>query len=376
MSSVPVARRNLFHNRRRLAAALAGVIFAVVLVNMEVGILLGFIANSTSFIDRMPADVWIMARGTPNFDMCQPIAEPTLQRVRAVGGVAWAEKMLVEWSTWKTADGTEEEIEVVGLPPGGNLAVPWTPDPPEASRLLEPRGVIVDRGEQARLGVRGVGDNAEMSGRRVRVVGFTTGLRSFTTTPYAIMRHADAAASSAAAADSTSYILVKAAQGISPAQMRDRLRRELGNLDVLTTDEWRRRTQGYWLFTTGVGTAFLMAALLGFMVGGAVVGQVLYAMVMEQRAEFGVLKAMGAGRGFLGRVVLGQAALIGTIGYVAGMLATVLVFFLMRSTGTPMILTGELTAGCFGAVVVVCLVAAVLPMAKMIRLEPALVFRG
>ena len=373
---VPLGRRTLLHHRRRLLAALAGVVFAVVLVNAEVGILLGFIANSSGFIDRMPADVWVMAAGTPNFDMCHSFSEPTLQRVRGVSGVEWAEKMIVAWGVWKTPEGIEENVEAVGLPPGGHLGIPWPVEAPEAAELLEPYGVIIDRGEQARLRVTGAGAVAELTGRRVKVVGFTRGLRSFTTTPYAIMRFDDAASASLVPPGATNYILVKAARGTSPGELCARLRSELPHVDVLTSGQFRKRTHDYWLYTTGVGMAFLMAALLGFLVGGAVVGQVLYAMVVEQRAEFGVLKAMGAGRGFLCRTVLGQALIIALAGYAAGALLTVPLVWVTRAAGTPMLVTVPLIFGGLGAVLLVCLGAAVLPLVKLLRLEPALVFRG
>ena len=339
---VAVARRTLQYHRKRLAAALAGVVFAVILVNMEVGILLGFMANSTGFIDEVPADVWIMARGTPNFDMCHNIAEPTLQRVRAIEGVEWAEKMLVAWSMWKTPDGKEENLEAVGLPVGGHIKIPWPVDPPGAADLSDPHGAIIDRAEQKRLKVAGVGDTAEVFNNRVKVIGFTTGMRSFTTTPYVIMRFEYAEKASFSAPNTTSYILAKAQPGWSPERLRDGMRRELPMVDVLTKSEFHTRTQSYWLFTTGVGTAFFMAALLGFLVGGAVVGQVLYALV----------------------------------GYGAGLLLTLPLIKVMHSLGTPMTLTWPLVVGGFAAVVAVCLGAAILPLLKLLRLEPARVFRG
>ena len=376
MSRVAIARRTLQYHRRRLMAALAGVIFAVILVNMEVGILLGFLANGTGFIDRIPADVWVMARGTPNFDMCHNIAEPTLQRVRAIDGIEWADKMIVSWSSWKTVDGKEENLEVVGLQAGGRIEIPWPVDPPEGAALGDPHGVVIDRAEQARLKVRGLNAEAEVLNNRVKVIGFTTGMRSFTTTPYVIMRFEYSEKASMSAPNTTSYILAKARPGLTPEELRDKMRDELPNVDVLTSREFHNRTQGYWLFGTGVGTAFLMAALLGFLVGGAVVGQVLYALVVEQRAEFGVLKAMGASRGFLCRVVLGQALLIALAGYGAGFLLTLPLIKVMHSLGTPMMLTWSLVGGGFAAVLIVCLGVAIMPLLKLLRLEPALVFRG
>lgn len=374
--TVPLARRTLLHHRRRLAAALAGVIFAVVLVSLEIGILNGFMANAVVFIDHLPAHVWIMAPGTPNFDMPHNIPESHLERARFAPGVLWAEKMLLGWGTWKTAAGNEENTEVVGLPAGGPLAIPWPTSPAGSASLMEPESALIDRTDQARLKVRGPGDEAEVNGRRVRVAGFTTGMRSFTTNPYVVMRYDDAAGRTLHTPGTTHYILARGVPGVPPEELRDQLRATLSGVEVLTAAEFSRRTKLYWMLGTGVGSAFLLTALLGFLVGGAVVGQVLYTLVEDQRAEFGVLKAMGAGRGLLLRVVAGQALIVAGAGYAAGHLASLLLSHLMRSAGVPLLLDWRLALASLAAVGLMCLAAAALPTVRLMRLEPATVFRG
>lgn len=373
---VPVARRNLLYNRRRLAAALAGVVFAVVLVNVEVGILAGFIANSSTFIDRMPADLWVMALGTRNFDQPFPISETAVQRVRSFDDVEWAETLFASWSNWKLPDGTQEVVQIIGLPEEGHLPIPWEVHPPEARRLIEHDGVIIDEAERGRLMVTEINQVAELIGDRVKVVGFTRGLRSFTTSPYVLMRFNQARRLFNMGIGGVAYVLVKAREGTDPKDLRNRLRQHLPNFDVLTRKEFRMRTWSYWLFGTGVGTGFMISALLGFCVGGAVVGQVLYAMVVEQRAEFGVLKAVGAGNGFLCRIVFGQAILIGLVGYALGFAVTIPVKEAVVSVGTPFHLFWQLIAGGFLATMTVCIGSAGIPVLKVFELEPALVFRG
>ncbi len=44
--------------------------------------------------------------------------------------------------------------------------------------------VIIDSLYQDKLEIAGVGDTAEINGHRVRVVGITRGIRSFTTSPF------------------------------------------------------------------------------------------------------------------------------------------------------------------------------------------------
>jgi hypothetical protein len=53
----PLARRNLFHDKIRLALTLTGITFAVLLVVVELGLFLGFSTTTSSLIDRSRADL-------------------------------------------------------------------------------------------------------------------------------------------------------------------------------------------------------------------------------------------------------------------------------------------------------------------------------
>ena len=52
----PIARRNLFHDKVRLAVTITGITFAVVLMVVELGLFLGFSMTTTSLIDHSGAD--------------------------------------------------------------------------------------------------------------------------------------------------------------------------------------------------------------------------------------------------------------------------------------------------------------------------------
>ena len=58
-----LAQRNLFHDKIRLAATLAGVSFAVVLIVVELGLYFGFTRAVSSLIDNSQADLWVTVRG-------------------------------------------------------------------------------------------------------------------------------------------------------------------------------------------------------------------------------------------------------------------------------------------------------------------------
>ena len=57
-----LAERNLFHDRVRLAVTLTGVVFAVVLIVVQLGLYVGFSQATTALVDHSRADLWVVAK--------------------------------------------------------------------------------------------------------------------------------------------------------------------------------------------------------------------------------------------------------------------------------------------------------------------------
>src|SRR6185369_4174792 len=140
-------------------------------------------------------------------------------------------------------------------------------------------------------------------------VGFTHGIRSFTTSPYVFTTFKRAQEYVKLPEDQTIFVLVKLVPGTSVEQVRRDILGSVQNVEVFTSHEFSRMTQIYWMFTTGAGVAVLLAALLGLVVGFVVVAQTIYATTMDHLREYGTLKAMGAPNGYLYRVIVQQAAI-------------------------------------------------------------------
>src|ERR1700734_4461919 len=96
----PLARRNLFHDKIRLAVTLTGITFAVLLVVVELGLFLGFSTTTSSLIDRSRADLWIASRNVSYIEQGAPFSERNFNQVRATAGVASPEKFIVRFAIW------------------------------------------------------------------------------------------------------------------------------------------------------------------------------------------------------------------------------------------------------------------------------------
>src|SRR5215470_8786185 len=121
----PLARRNLFHDKVRLTVTLTGIVFAVVLIVVELGLFIGFTSTTSGLVDHSNADLWVTSKNVPYVELGVPFSERKLYQVRAVPGVAEAQKYDNRWVQWKRADGRDESVQIVGVNADSMLGRPW-----------------------------------------------------------------------------------------------------------------------------------------------------------------------------------------------------------------------------------------------------------
>ena len=372
----PLAQRNLMHDKVRLAVTLTGIVFAVVLIVVEMGLFLGFTVTTSSIIDKSNVDLWIVSKHTPYIEQGAAFSERKLYQVLATPGVASAEKYIVRFAQWKTPNGGEQSVQVVGFNPYTGLGGPWNVVQGDVNDLKTPDAVMLDELYAKKLGVNRIGETFEIDGRRARVVGFTRGIRAFTTTPYVFTSFKNAQGFARLQEDQTLFILVKAPPGTDLSELQKSLASRLRDVDVLTTSRFSSMTRFYWMFTTGAGVAVLIAALLGLVVGVVVVAQTIYATTMDHIREYGTLKAMGAPNSYIYRVIITQAGIAAVVGYGLAMFVSFFVVRASQSGGAAILLPLPMAVGIFFLTLLMCVGAAVVSINKVTSLDPAMVFRG
>jgi putative ABC transport system permease protein len=370
-----LAWRNTLQDRARLAVTLTGIVFALVLVAVQLGLFVGFTRTTSNIIDHSGADIWVCSKGIPYFDVGAILPERRLYQVMEVSGVLDAEKLIVRFTTWKRPDGGEETIEIVGFNPASGVAGPWEVSAGSIASLAQRDSVMIDESYREKLGVTGLGDTVEIRSRRARVVGFTRGVRSFTTAPFVFSSFQDALDYAQLKEDETIYILVRAAPGVDPESLRERIARTVPGVDVYTKAAFSRKTRMYWMFTTGAGIALLIAACMGFVVGVAVVAQTVYASTVDRLREYGTLKAMGAGNAYVSLLVAKQAVLVALAGYLLALGLSILLVRLAQRSGAPIVLPWQLAGLMALLALVMSLGGAAFSIRKVLTVDPSLVMK-
>ena len=85
------------------------------------------------------------------------------------------------------------------------------------------------------------------------------------------------------------------------------------------------------------------------------------------------MRALGASAGFLRKVILWQAVLSAIMGYILGIVVSQIVIYFLRDV-LPIEMSFNLVWGLLVLTIVMCVLAAVSAIYKVIRIDPAVVF--
>ncbi len=373
-----LAIKALLADRSKLLTCLLGVAFAVALVNLQGGLLIGLIQKASLLVDFGKADIWIGHKHMNNVDIGTFIPERWVQRIRSIDGVERADSYVVMFGQATMPDGRFENVIVVGSDPASLLGNAWAMDEGDPRAIRHPEGIFVDVYDLPKLSHCALGDLLEINGKRARVVGMTRGIVGFTTNPYVFttLERARRHYATGIPADHCSYFLVKAKPGADLPSLCARIRARLPDLDVYDRQAYSLMSMKFWLTRTGIGISFGLAALLGLLVGLAVVAQTLHASVTERLKEFATLKAMGAANSAIGSFLLAQVMLVASLGAIVGLASATLIGQGITTPRAPVVWNHWVAAASVALTGAVCLVASWLPFWRVCRLDPASVLRS
>jgi putative ABC transport system permease protein len=241
--------------------------------------------------------------------------------------------------------------------------------------LRAPSRIFLNGDDREIFGSPTPGGTIEINGQRAVIAGFLEGMNPHSPYYYMFSNIDDARAFTSFPLDRVTFVAVGVAPGESPEAVRDRLQARMPEVMAFTKKQLHDMELRYFEKRSPVGVVFGMGTALAALIGAGIVGVTLYSSVMDRLREFGTLKAIGASREDLFRILGTQAGLFSVAGYPLGLLA----FGVVRHLSGPSVSMPApiwLLSSVAAATVLVCAAASVLAIRRVLRVEPAIVFRG
>nr|AEQ20613.1 LolE permease component of an ABC-transporter system [uncultured bacterium CSLF43] len=335
---------------------------------------MGFLGAASRLIDSTDTDIWITGRGVPCFEFPVPLERRFVEIAHSVPGVGLASRICTRLVQFRMRDGRRQMVALVGADTtvGRRFPIPHI----AGGATVEPDALLVDRSNTELLDLGRIPAEVEINDQRARVTGETSGFSSFLGSPYVFTSYGDAARYMGLDSQETMFIALRVSGRVTVRDVQNGLKARLPSVDVWTRAQFSRKARTYWLTQTGAGGAILMAAMLGFCIGLAVVSQSVYATTMENLEEFATLKAMGASRQFVTGVILAQALICGIAGYLLG-LAITFPMIQAAKAGIPWVTSPWWLPVCVLIPTLgMCALASLMSVRAALSVEPAKVFRA
>lgn len=383
LGRLPLGWLQLAHNKARLAAALAGVVFANVLVFMQLGFLGALVGSIKLPYDAMNADVLISSSDANTLGDGSPLPRRRMFEALAVPGVAGAAPLYHGKLDWRQPDGTVRNLEVFGVDPSSpSLKGPeieaLRPALAAADVALLDRGTrnvprtifaAIDRGEPYAF---------EVNGRTLSVVGTFAIGGGFSADGYLVVSDQTfLRLFPKRVAGAPNHVFVRLADGADAGAVAAELRASLPGDDATarTVAEAVAKDQAFQTEQRPVGLIFGFGTIVGVLVGVVIVYQVLSTDVADHLKEYATFKAIGyAPRYFLG-VILEEAMVLATLGFVPGAsIALALYALAARATSLPIAMTPGRAVAVFAGTVALCALSGFLATRRLARANPADLF--
>jgi putative ABC transport system permease protein len=354
---------------------LIGILFSIVLVAVQLGLYLGSSEMITANIARSNADLFITTYGAKSFeDGGILLSDRERHQALATPGVEAVVPLVVAFAEWRKPSGGSSRVVLIGADADDHGLVPWSLTQGTLDDIKAPDAIAVDRTYLNELGVKGIGDTAQVAEGRVKIRALTEGIRSFTQSPYAYTTLNRARQLLGVGDDKSTFLLVKLAPGANVAKVQKDLAKRLDSADVLTKQQFENRSLTQWLFRTGAGLALIGGAILGSLVGTVIVAQTLYSSTKDHIHEFATLRALGSSKAYIHKVILAQAGLSAVMGYILGMTIAMIILYASKNSSLPLVMTPGLAFWLFALTLFMCAISALSAIVKVTKIDPATVF--
>jgi putative ABC transport system permease protein len=388
ISRTPLAWKNLTHDPRRLAVAVSGVGFAVLLIFMELGFLNALLESTVQVLRILNGELVVISSARYALPARERFDIRRVQQSQGLPGVKAVYPFYIETLGAVLRERAErgypirvlafrETDDIVRL---DSLAL-------HAAELHRPGTALADVASRGKYGIPSRDSelsayDAELTGQDIHLVGhFRLGV-DFANDGNLLMTAANFAhffPRRAQGRDPLSLVdlgVVQLEEHADPKTVQQVLRDSLSSdVDVLTKDELIQREMAFWRKNAPVGYIFLVGVYMGFVVGVIICYQIIYSDIADHLREFATLKAMGYTNSYFLALVLRQSMYLSLMGFLPGVVLSYACYAgLSAFTGLTMELSVSVVLAVLLVTVAMCVVSGILALRKLLSADPAELF--
>jgi len=308
------ALRTLRSQPVRLLLTVGGVALCIILMLFLLAVYRGAADGSVDYIRRNKADLWVLQRNATNILRGSSLVSGAQgERIAAVRGVGSVSPVLFLLSAVKKGRNVRT-IFLTGFEPESGLGGP--PQLVRGRNVRRDDEIVLDKSFAQKFKFE-VGDEVDLQGRRLKVVGISGWTNAFVI-QYAFVTLRFARDLIGFPSLATCF-LVRIGEGSDLGGVQARIREELPGLEVYDHPTFLQNNIQE--MKSGFLPLLYTVAAIGAVVLTVILSLLLSVNILERRKDFAILKTIGSPLAFLWGMVIKQALLISSASSLAALAA-------------------------------------------------------
>ncbi|MEH2298558.1 ABC transporter permease DevC [Nostoc sp.] len=388
---IPLGWLQLAQQKVRLLVAVAGIGFIVLLMFVQLGFQDALYSSATALHQNLKGDLFLVSSQYKSLTSNQSFSRTSLYQSLGFDGVESVSPMYLQFAKLKNPATSEKySIYVIGFDPGNPVM-----NIPEVEKNLDklkiPDVVFFDRGSRPEFGPIAEKFNAgdteqtieifpfnSLIGYRVRIGGLFSLGPSFGVDGNLIVSDSTFLRinPNSRPADMIDIGLISLKPGSNAEIVLKNLQASLPNdVQVFTRQGFIDFEKKYWAIRTPIGFILNLMLTMAAVVGVVIVYQILYSNIATQFVAYATLKAIGYANRYLLNVVFQQALILAILGYIPGLISSVLLYsFAAEATKLPIVMTINNALLILTSTVLMCITSGALAINKLRSADPGDIF--
>lgn len=371
------AFRFMVYDRPKFAGIIFGIIISVFLIGAQLGILGGLLETSIGIAKGNEAYIYVVNPKSTAASFLVNMDVRVGNELRSIPGVEKVYPVIVTMGSIKSPNGQTGSVTIVGVQAPGYVggASKYSPGT-QLSNLQNEGAVIVDNGDLKNLDNAKVGDHFTINDQKVYISGLSLdngglGQQNIITT----IERARKLASFNANEVSAFLVKTTSADPLVQKQIVKRITKTIPKVKAATGIDFKRDSIEYMKKASGIMISFMILVGFALVTGLIIVGLTMYSSVNDRIRDYGTIKAIGGGNGFIIKMIMTQSVIYALLGFSCARLLLYGIQYIMHAANKSMQFSTEVILFLISSTLIISVISSYFSLRKIVKLEPVQIFR-
>lgn len=367
------------YDRAKSVGIITAIVISIFLIGQQLGLLfflMGLMGNLVGNAPVQENDLWIIEAQSNNINAVNNLDQRLVQQIASLPGIEQTFPIVLAPARATFLDGKTAAVTLVGADAPDYIMGPHQDRIKEGmlSSLTDPNSVSAEFFNSKTWNTSLYINKAiEINGQQAKISLITKQAQAFgASLMYTSIKNARLLGN--VSPYKVNIIIARLKPGTDKEEISNEIQQLFPQLRAWDAKKLQHSTVKEILITSNMGMSFGTLVLFAMISGFFIIGLTLYSSALDRIKDYGTLKAIGAKKSYVNKLIIAQAFLYAVIGYVIAMFLLIGFKFGVAGSGLVIDISAIFALFLLFITLIISVGGSLFAVRKIAKLEPASVF--